>query len=139
MRSGIPYGNQSTNALNHWKQPGDITNIPRPSLASEDDPNSQLQFQRFSTQYLEDGDFLRLKNVRLAYQLPSVIFERWGLTNVTIYAQGRNLLTWTNYLGFDPEVSTNTSSQGNLNAQQGEDFGTLGQARTYTFGINIGF
>ena len=139
LRSGIPYGNQSTNALNHWKQPGDITNIPRPSLASEDDPNSQLQFQRFSTQYLEDGDFLRLKNVRLAYQLPSVIFERWGLTNVTIYAQGRNLLTWTNYLGFDPEVSTNTSSQGNLNAQQGEDFGTLGQARTYTFGINIGF
>jgi TonB-linked SusC/RagA family outer membrane protein len=139
LRSGIPYGNQSTNALNHWKQPGDITDIPRPSLASEDDPNAELQFQRFSTQYLEDGDYVRLKNVKLAYQLPFSVIERLNLSNVTFFVQGRNLFTWTDYLGFDPEVSTNTSSQGDLNALQGEDFGTLGQARTYSFGVNIGF
>ncbi len=139
LRSGIPYGNQSTNALNHWKQPGDITDIPRPSLASEDNPNDVLQFQRFSTQYLEDGDYVRLKNVKLSYQLPPSLIERLSLSSVTFFVQGRNLYTWTDYLGFDPEVSTNTSSQGGLNTLQGEDFGTLGQARTYTLGVNIGF
>ncbi len=138
LRSGIPYGNQSKNSLDYWREPGDITNIPRPSLASEDDTDD-LQFQRFSTQYLENGDFIRLKNVRLAYQLPSALISKLKLSSATVYAQGRNLLTWTDYIGFDPEVSTNTSSQGGLNAQQGEDFGTLGQARTYTLGINLGF
>jgi len=137
LRSGIPYGNQSTNALDYWREPGDITDIPRPSLAGPDDPDAQ--WQRFSTQYLEDGDFLRLKNVKLSYQLPTQLVDRVNLRSVEVYVQGRNLVTWTNYMGFDPEVSTNTSSQESLNTLQGEDFGTLGQARTYTFGINIGF
>lgn len=137
LQSGIPYGNQSKNSLDYWKQPGDITDIPRPSLAGPGDPDAQ--WQRFSTQYLEDGDFVRLKNVKLAYNIPSSLIEKWGLSSVQVYAQGRNLITWTNYLGFDPEVSTNTSGTEELNSLQGEDFGTLGQARTYSFGINIGF
>ena len=137
LQSGIPYGNQSKNSLDYWKQPGDITDIPRPSLAGPGDADAQ--WQRFSTQYLEDGDFVRLKNVKLAYNIPSSLIEKWGLSSVQVYAQGRNLITWTNYLGFDPEVSTNTSGTEELNSLQGEDFGTLGQARTYSFGINIGF
>ncbi|GAA0893486.1 TonB-dependent receptor [Fulvivirga kasyanovii] len=137
LQSGIPYGNQSKNSLDYWKQPGDITDIPRPSLAGPGDADAQ--WQRFSTQYLEDGDFVRLKNVKLAYNIPSSLIEKWGLSSVQVYAQGRNLITWTDYLGFDPEVSTNTSGTEELNSLQGEDFGTLGQARTYSFGINIGF
>lgn len=137
LRSGIPYGNQSIESLNYWRQPGDITNIPRPSHAGPDDPDAQ--WQRFSTQYLEDGDFIRLKNVKLSYNLPAELVAKAKLRSVQVYAQGRNLITWTNYKGFDPEVSTNTSSQGDLNTLQGEDFGTLGQARIYTFGINVGF
>ncbi|QSE96328.1 SusC/RagA family TonB-linked outer membrane protein [Fulvivirga lutea] len=136
LQSGLPYGNQSIESLNYWRQPGDITNIPRPSLAGPSDPDAQ--WQRFSTQYLEDGDFMRLKNVKLSYSLPKSIIEKAKLSNVEIYVQGRNLITWTDYLGFDPEVSTNTDSDEALNTSQGEDFGTLGQARSYSIGINIG-
>jgi len=137
LRSGIPYGNQSTNSLDYWRQPGDITDIPRPSLEGPDSPDAQ--WQRFSTQYLEDGDFVRLKNVKLSYNLPSNLIEPTGFSNVQLYVQGRNLITWTEYLGFDPEISTNTASQDDLNTLQGEDFGTLGQARTYSIGLNISF
>ncbi|MCV9385297.1 SusC/RagA family TonB-linked outer membrane protein [Reichenbachiella ulvae] len=137
LQSGLPYGNQSIESLDYWKEPGDITRIPRPSLAGPNESNAQ--WQRFSTQYLEDGDFVRLKNVKLSYNLPSDWVSKVGLETVNIYLQGRNLYTWTQYKGFDPEVSTNTSSQEDLNTLQGEDFGTLGQARTYSIGVNIGF
>lgn len=137
LQSGIPYGNQSKRSLNYWKQPGDITDIPRPSLAEPGSP--EAQWQRFSTQYLEDGDYIRLKNVKLAYSLPQAMLDKLGFSSVQLYVQGRNLITWTDYLGFDPEVSTNTSSTDDLNSLQGEDFGTLGQARTYSIGVNLGF
>ena len=94
--------------------------------------------QRFSTQFLEDGDFIRLKNLRLAYQFPAPVVQKMRLRSLTLYAQAQNLLTITDYRGFDPEVSTNTASQGALNTQQGEDFGTLGQARTISVGVNVG-
>ncbi len=139
-RSGIPYGNQTRRSLDYWREPGDITQIPRPSMVGpEDAGNPQLQWQRFSTQYLEDGDFVRLKNVKLTYRLPAALLQKLKLSNAMIFAQGQNLLTWTDYLGFDPEVSTNTSSGESLNTLQGEDFGTLGQARTYSVGLNFEF
>lgn len=137
LRSGIPYGNSNTRSLNYWKEPGDITDIPRPSLAGQS--SSEAQYQRFSTQYLEDGSFVRLKNVKLSYKFHDNWVKKAGFSSVSVFAQGTNLITWTDYLGFDPGVSTNTASQGDLNTQQGEDFGTLGQARTFTFGFNIGF
>ncbi|NJN26791.1 MAG: TonB-dependent receptor [Cyclobacteriaceae bacterium] len=138
LKSGIPYGNYNTRSLNYWKQPGDITDIPRPSHVDPD--NSQNgQWQRFSTQYMEDGDFVRLKTVKLSYNFKSEVLEKLKLNSLTVYGVGQNLLTWTNYLGFDPEINTNTSSESDLNVLQGEDFGTLGQARTFTLGINIGF
>jgi TonB-linked SusC/RagA family outer membrane protein len=137
LRDGIPYGNYNTRSLDYWRQPGDITAIPRPSLAGPEDANAQ--WQRFSTQYLEDGSYLRFKTAKLSYQFDGELTDRLGLSSLGLYVQGQNLLTWTNYMGFDPEVSTNTSSQGSLNTQQGEDFGTLGQARTFTVGINIEF
>ncbi|QCK16398.1 SusC/RagA family TonB-linked outer membrane protein [Mangrovivirga cuniculi] len=136
LKGGLPFGNQNARSLDYWKEPGDITDIPRPSHADEFSP--EAQFQRFSTQYLEDGSYLRLKNVRLGYTFPTESLEKLNLQSLTIYGQAQNLLTFTNYLGFDPEVSTNTASDGSLNTLQGEDFGTLGQARTITIGLNIG-
>jgi hypothetical protein len=88
---------------------------------------------------MEDGDFLRLRNVRLSYAFERPVLEKLKLRSMVIYATGQNLYTWTNYLGFDPEINTNTASLESLNTLKGEDFGTLGQARTYTIGINVGF
>jgi len=132
-RSGIPYGNISERVYNnYWREPGQQTDVPRPSTEGG-------QLQRFSTQFLENGDFIRLKTLRLSYDLPSEIVDSMGLGRLNFYAQGQNLLTITDYLGFDPEVSTNTSNQTDLNILQGEDFGTLGQARTITIGLNASF
>ncbi|MFL1894214.1 SusC/RagA family TonB-linked outer membrane protein [Aquimarina sp. 2-A2] len=132
-RSGIPYGNISERVYNnYWREPGQVTDVPRPSTESG-------QLQRFSTQFLEDGDFIRLKTLRLGYAIPTNIVNSLGLNNLSLYVQGQNLFTITDYLGFDPEVSTNTSSQQDLNILQGEDFGTLGQARTITIGLNTTF
>lgn len=132
LRSGIAYGNNSQYVLdNYWREPGQQTDVPRPS-------HEAGQLQRFSTQFLEDGDFIRLRNLRLGYRFPQRTLDRLRLSSLNLYVLGQNLLTFTDYRGFDPEVSTNTSSQGDLNALQGEDFGTLGQARTVTIGVNLG-
>jgi TonB-linked SusC/RagA family outer membrane protein len=132
LRSGLPYGNNSLYVFdNYWRTPGQQTDVPRPS-------HQAGQMERFSTQFLEDGDFIRLRNLRLSYRFNSEVLSRLRLRSFNVYVQAQNLLTITDYRGFDPEVSTNTSSQGDLNALQGEDFGTLGQARTITIGANIG-
>jgi TonB-dependent starch-binding outer membrane protein SusC len=132
-KSGIPYSNISERVYdNYWRTPGQITDVPRPSTEAG-------QMQRFSTQYLEDGDYIRLKTLNLAYKLPTDVIKKIGLNNLSLYVQAQNLFTLTDYLGFDPEVSTNTSSQEDLNVLQGEDFGTLGQARTFTIGLSTTF
>ena len=132
-RSGIPYANINDYVFdNYWREPGQITDVPRPSTKAG-------QMQRFSTQYLEDGDFIRLKTLGLSYKLPKTTVEKIGLNNLTFYVQGQNLFTISDYRGFDPEVSSNTSSQEDLNILQGEDFGNLGQARTYTIGLTTTF
>ncbi|AJR04237.1 TonB-dependent receptor [Siansivirga zeaxanthinifaciens CC-SAMT-1] len=132
-RSGIPYGNISQRVYdNYWRTPGQITDVPRPSTESG-------QLQRFSTQFLENGDYVRLKTLRLAYTFNADKLKTIGLNNLSVYIQGQNLFTITDYLGFDPEASTNTSSQEDLNILQGEDFGTLGQARTISIGFTTTF
>ncbi|WP_445738013.1 SusC/RagA family TonB-linked outer membrane protein [Mariniflexile sp.] len=132
-RSGIPYANISDRVYNdYWRTPGQITDVPRPSTESG-------QLQRFSSQFLENGDFIRLKTLRLGYNFGADKLKFIGLNNLSLYVQGQNLFTITKYLGFDPEVSTNTSSQEDLNILQGEDFGTLGQARTITIGFTTTF
>ncbi len=132
LRSGLAYGNNTTYVLdNYWREPGQQTDVPRPS-------HEPGQIQRFSTQFLEDGDFLRLKNLRFGYTFSGAALERIRFNSLNVFVSAQNLFTITDYRGFDPEVSTNTSSQGDLNALQGEDFGTLGQARTVTIGVNVG-
>ncbi|MDB5239990.1 MAG: TonB-dependent receptor plug [Spirosoma sp.] len=89
----------------------------------------------YSSQYLFDGSYLRIRTVTLSYMLPSALIQRIGLQNVRIYATGANLFTFTGYQGYDPEVST---SGDNLLASR-SDFGTYPISRSYTVGINLSF
>ena len=88
---------------------------------------------RLSNFYLEDGSFVRLKNLSLAYNLPSNTVK-W-LRNAKVFVSGTNLITWTKYKGYDPEVSANATSS----LSPGIDFGTVPQYRTYSTGITLSF
>ena len=89
----------------------------------------------YSSQYLFEGSYLRIRTITLAYSLPSVLTQRLGIQNVRVYATGANLFTFTGYRGYDPEVSV---SSDNLLASR-SDFGNYPIARSYTFGINLSF
>ena len=84
---------------------------------------------------VEDGSFLRLKTATLSYSLPSDLLGNSGFRKLKLYVTGTNLLTFTNYSWFDPEVST----FGADNTALGTDFLTFPQARSFVFGINLGF
>ncbi len=110
--------NISADLLNEWQQPGDITNIPSP----------YSDFQAGTTHFLEDGKFLRLRNIMLSYQLPSAMLSKAKISSLRLFVQGQNLYTWHNFKGYDPEVSS-----GSLGGSQ------YPQLRTVTFGLSVGF
>jgi hypothetical protein len=85
-------------------------------------------------QWLEDASYIRLKTFELGYRVPSSYAERYGFSSLRIYVLGQNLWTKTDYLGIDPEVSSN----GEIITRVGEDYGGLGQPKTVYFGINVG-
>jgi TonB-dependent starch-binding outer membrane protein SusC len=85
--------------------------------------------------YVEDGSYVRLKNVTLGYSLPSTLINRIGLTKIRAYVSGTNLITLTKYTGYDPEVSAYNSND----AQIGVDLSNYPTARTITFGIDVTF
>jgi TonB-linked SusC/RagA family outer membrane protein len=113
-------------ALDNWTY-NHNSSIPRLSLASGD---ANGNFDRASDFLLESGSYLRLKNITLGYTLPKAFMTKLGASDLRLrlYASGENLLTFTPYSGFDPEV-------GNL----GLDAGTYPAARTFTFGLNLNF
>jgi len=80
------------------------------------------------TRFVEKGDFLRLRNLNVSYTLPQKWASTIKLQNIRIYAQGQNLKTWTNFLGWDPEITSGIL--------QGAQYPAL---RTITFGLNVGF
>ncbi len=124
--------NNSTEILNRWQKPGDITDIPR--LVYNDQTSSGSSFP-VSTN-AEKADFIRVQNASLGYRLPELkALSNIGLSTVRVYAQGSNLFLWTKYSGTDPESSVN----GNSNTTPGVEKNSVGQARTFTFGINVSF
>ena len=132
MRLGM---NQMATVLDRWQNPGDITDVPR-SL-KDDVTNSQP-----STRFIENGSYLRVKSLTLAYNLPKSALERMKINRLQIYATCENLLTFTKYSGFDPEVSAfNASTQDNTskNTAPGVDFGTYPQSRDFIIGLNVTF
>jgi TonB-dependent starch-binding outer membrane protein SusC len=125
---GSFWDNHTTRALDRWTPDNPSNTEPR---AVWGDPNSNT---RTSSRFIEDGSYMRLKNVVLGYSLPAEMAQRTGFRRVRAYVQGQNLITWTNYTGFDPEVNY----AGNTSVTRGTDFYTLPQARTVTFGFNLG-
>ncbi|WP_373512499.1 SusC/RagA family TonB-linked outer membrane protein [Persicitalea sp.] len=124
--------NASTDVLNAWTPQNTDTDVPR---AVSGDPNNN---SRTSDRFLEDGSYLRLKNLSIGYTVPAdKISKLTGnvLSKARIYVSSQNLLTFTKYTGYDPEVS---SKYGNL-LTNGIDYGQYPQARTLMVGVNLGF
>ena len=112
-----------------WTPTNTNTEMPR---AAWGDPNNN---RRTSTRFLEDGSYMRLKNVSIGYSLPTSIISKMRLGTLRVYYSGQNLLTFTKYKGLDPEIST----FGETNTAPGTDFLTFPQARTHTVGLNVSF
>ena len=126
------FDNQDIRMLNRWQQPGDQTDIPQLRF---------LQGAFDSSRFIEDGSYLRLKNLNLSYQLPAHTVERMGLKHLAVYFTGQNLMTFTNYQSGDPEVNNDIKDYvaNNPSVIIGENFFTPPQAKTYLFGLKVGF
>ncbi|TAE68688.1 MAG: SusC/RagA family TonB-linked outer membrane protein [Bacteroidetes bacterium] len=120
--------NVSREMLTAWTGAGQITNIPRLDFAY---PHTQIS----TTRYIEDGHFIRLRNIRLSYQIPA---SRLGagkyIRNANVFIQGQNILTFTNYRGQDPEIGGTPADLG-VGTQQGQ----YPQPIIYTMGFSLGF
>ncbi|WP_235292078.1 SusC/RagA family TonB-linked outer membrane protein [Portibacter lacus] len=123
---------QDVEALDYWKQPGDITDIPRPDVPVE--PSS-------STRFLEKGDYIRLRNVRLSYSLPSKVANAMRMKDVSFFVSGSNLATFTNFKG-DPEVGVFVEeSASDVGGQLPGEFAGFSYPNTvsYTGGLTVRF
>ncbi|WBO85332.1 SusC/RagA family TonB-linked outer membrane protein [Hymenobacter yonginensis] len=121
--------NQTTRVLNRWTPTNTNTDVPR-AVFGDPAGNNQV-----SSRFIEDGSYVRLKNLTLAYGLPQSVLQKSGISGVRVYVTGQNLLTWTDYSGYDPEVSADPFSSTGF----GRDLGVYPQARTYTVGLNATF
>src|SRR5699024_445177 len=126
------YTNQTADVLNRWTPTNRTTDIPRADRSRTS--AGQTAMRSISTRLIEDGSYLRLKNITLGYTLPVNWVQSFGAQSVRLYISGKNLITLTNYSGYDPEVSA-YNNLGNL----GADYGTYPKAKTYLMGIKLGF
>jgi TonB-dependent starch-binding outer membrane protein SusC len=124
-RLDVLTSNYSTKALSRWHGEGTSTDFPR---LTDSDPNHN--FSWMSDYYLEDGDYLRLKVVQLGYTIPNRMLGKAGISRLRVYVTAENLLTLTNYTGYDPEVGGDIF---------GIDKGRYPQARTFLGGIQLQF
>ncbi|WP_245576560.1 SusC/RagA family TonB-linked outer membrane protein [Flexithrix dorotheae] len=127
--------NQSTKVLRRWKNQGDITDVPKAIYGTSS--VSGASNNESSSRFIEDGSFLRIKNVTLGYSFPQHLIEKVKLSSARIYVAAQNLVTITNYSGYDPE-NQNLSGSGSA-PSLGVDYLTQPQPRTYMMGINLNF
>jgi len=123
--SGLKGWNMNTDILDSYEYDPN-SGIPRLSFIEDANGN----YSKVSSYFLEDGDYLRLKNLHISYTIPSAVLTRIGINsgNVRIYANGENLLTFTEYSAFDPEIPA-----------RGVDEGRFPVSRMYSLGINVSF
>jgi len=117
--------NKLTTTLARWQKPGDITDQPR--------MGSTGGARFLSTRFVEDGSFARLQELALGYRLPASLARSMRADNARLYLSGRNLITWSNYLGYNPDVN---STGANANTVMGVDYYAYPLARTFTFGVS---
>ena len=123
--NGDFFDNQTTDQLRRWQNPGDITDVPEARLFGGNGTAN-------STRYLQEADFIRLRNVTLGYTLPGQVTEKIGFTSVRFYVTGFNLLTITDYEGYDPEVRSDAGGIGQV-------FYTAPTPTTVSLGANFNF
>ena len=107
--------NQTTQMLDYWKEPGDMTEVPLPEGVGE-----------FDTRLLEDASFARLRNLTISYDVPGKYINKYKISSIRVYAQGQNLFTLTKYQGYDPEYPGIY------------EVNNYPMYKTITFGIDIG-
>ncbi|MFZ9299420.1 MAG: SusC/RagA family TonB-linked outer membrane protein [Chitinophagaceae bacterium] len=121
--------NKFRNVLGRWTGEGSTNNASTPRFSFVDANNNT----RVSDRYIEDGSFIKIKNLQLGYTLPSVnALQKRNISKVRIYAQVKNALTFTKYSGFDPEISGGIFDTG-------VDRGFYPQARSWAVGLDIKF
>lgn len=123
LESGSRFMNQTTAMLRRWSYEGQVTDMPR---ATFEDPMGN---SAFSDRWIEDGSYLRLKNITLSYKLP---INNTYIQGISVWARANNLVTLTKYLGSDPEFS-----MGNSVLMQGIDRGYLSSGRSFNLGVKI--
>lgn len=116
--------NQIAKVANRWQIPGQITDVPKANWNMKN-----------STYFVEDGSYIRIKDISLAYDIRGKWMDRLGISRIQPYFTVSNLLTFTHYSGMDPEVN----QWGNSGAVQGIDWGTYPHCKSYVFGINVEF
>ncbi len=120
-------GNRPASILERWTGPGTSNFEPRVGI---NDPNNN---NRVSDRFIEDGSYLRLKNIQIGYTLPSNLLQKFDVSKLRFYVSGQNLLTATNYTGYDPEIGT----RGPL--EIGIDRGFYPSSRTVLGGLQVTF
>jgi TonB-linked SusC/RagA family outer membrane protein len=124
LESGTGEDNQTARMNGRWMKPGDITQFPRVGDTYK------------SSRFIEDGSFLRVKNITLSYNFRKDWIKKSGMKLAKIYGSVQNLYTFTNYTGMDPEVNY---YGGSSNIIQGTDFFTYPQSRTFLIGLSFVF
>ena len=122
-RQDIASGNYPTWILDRWTGEGTSNKVP---ILKQGDSKNWV----CSDLYIQDGSYLRIKNLQLGYTLPRSITQKAHISRLRIFGMAENLVTWTKYWGFDPEIGTDGTSLG-------VDYGVYPQARTFTVGVNL--
>ena len=118
-------GNQIKDVLRRWRIPGQVTDMPKAG---------ELDNLKASTRWIEDGSYLKVKNITLSYDITHPILKKANIHRVQPYVTLDNMITFTNYSGYDPEMSQYTSA-----TSMGIDWGTYPCVKTVLFGINVEF
>jgi TonB-linked SusC/RagA family outer membrane protein len=124
---GATSDNKIANVYNRWQKAGDITDVPKMGATGASLSNS--------SRFVEDGSFVRLGEVTLGFKLPARLIQAGRFDHARLYVSGRNLKTWTDYSGYNPDVNSNSTS----NIVQGVDYYSYPLARTFTIGVNAGW
>jgi TonB-dependent starch-binding outer membrane protein SusC len=127
LESGNGLSNASIKLLDRWTPENPSEIYPR--------ANRDADYLHMSDRYLEDGSYIRFKTITLAYNLPENVMKTLKMQKIKVYVTGQNMLTFTKYSGFDPEVS----SFGMDNTRMGYDFGSYPSVRTVIFGASLSF
>jgi len=134
LQSTIGYNTTREAFDQRWQESGDQTEYPGVFY----DLRNQNHFLPHNG-WLEDGSYLRLKTLTLGYNFPVTLNERLKISNARVYFSSNNLLTFTNYSGYDPEVSHFTGEGLGGNVATGYDYGTFPQPKTFVMGLNLSF